>query len=293
MLANWVKCTTTTTGTGDLTLTPVLGFPSFADVFSIGQIVAYSIINGSGEPVEEGVGSYSAADTLARTFPCATYVSGVYDVTAPSAVSLSGTNTVVVSSIRGMAPTLPQINTAAAARYYSDPAHSMSLAVRACLAGDLWAIPMRFDCGRPIDAFALEVTTLGTGAVARVGLYSVGANGLPGNLIVESANIDCSTTGIKVATFDAVSVPPGWYYMLLVCKTAGVSFRAYNGGNVGTINGTTPLGQAAFNAPYTSARVAGWNNSWTSMPTTAPTGTWTLITATAEYAPAVQLRLVS
>lgn len=293
MLVNWVKCTTTTSGTGDLILTPVIGFPSFSDVLSIGQIVGYSILNTNGEPVEEGIGSYSAVDTLTRTQPCATYSGGVYDNTSPSAISLSGTYTVIVSNMRGMAPTLPQINTGASARYYSDPSHQMSTQVRACTAGDLYAIPIYYNCGRPIDAFALEVTTLGASAVARVGLYSVNADGLPGALIVESADINCATTGVKVATFGSISVPPDWYYILLVCKTANVSFRAYNGGGVDKVNGTNPLGHSAFNTPCTAARVVGWNTAWTSMPTTAPSGTWTLVTSTAEFAPAVHLRLVS
>ena len=293
MIRNWVKATTTTSGTGGLTLAAVSGFPEFSDLFTVGEIVAYSILNGNGEPIEEGIGSYSAADTLTRTYPCATYSGGVYDGTAPSAISLSGTYTVIASSVRGMAPTLPQINTGAAARYYSDSAHQMSTQVRACTAGDLYAIPIRFDCGRPIDAFALEVTTLGTSAVARVGLYTVGANGLPGALIVESADINCATTGVKVATFGGISLPPDWYYILLVCKTANVSFRAYNGGSVDKVNGTNPLGHSAFNSPYTAARIVGWNTSWTSLPDPAPSGTWTLVTAVAEFAPAVHLRLVS
>lgn len=293
MLANWVKCTTTTSGTGDLTLSPVTGFPTFGDVFSVGQVVVYSILNSEGQPVEEGIGCYSAANTLTRTYVCGTYTGGVYDNTAPSAISLSGTYTIIASNVRGMAPTLPQIDTGAPARYYSTPSHYLSAQVRAVTAGDLYAIPMLFNAGRPIDAFAVEVTTLGASAVARCGLYSVGANGLPAKLLVESADIDCSTTGVKVATFAPVSVPPGWYYTLLVCRTANVSFKAYNGGGVDKLNGVTPLGQSAFSAPYTVARVAGWNTGWTSMPETAPSGTWTRATVTAEFAPQVHLRLVS
>lgn len=293
MQANWTKAATSTVGTGDLTLAAVTGFPTFGDVFSVGQIVAYSILTGNGEPVEEGIGCYSAADTLTRTYVCGTYTGGVYDNTAPSAISLSGTYSVIASNVRGMAPTLPQIDTGAAARYYSTPSHQLSTQARAVTAGDLYAIPMLFNAGRPIDAFALEVTTLGASAVARCGLYSVGANGLPAKRLIESADIDCSTTGVKVSTFGAVSIPPGWYYTLLVCRAANVSFRAYNGGGADKINGINLLGQSAFNAPHTSARVAGWNTGWASMPETAPSGTWTRVTATAEFAPQVQLRLVS
>lgn len=293
MLTNWAKATTSTAGTGDLTLVAVSGFPEFGDVFSIGQIVGYSVLNSNGEPVEEGIGCYSAVNTLTRTAVCATYTGGVYDNTAPTAVSLSGTYTVIASSVRGMAPTLPQIDTAAAARYYSTPSHQLSTATKNVLAGDLTAVPCLFTAALPVDAFALEVTTLGAGAVARVGLYSVGANGLPAKRLIESADIDCSTTGVKVATFGAVSIPPGWYYILFACKTAHVSVRAFNGGTVGTSLMTNVLGQSAFNAPYSFTRITGWNTGWTSLPADAPAGTWSRITATSEFAPHVALRLVS
>lgn len=293
MLANWAKCTTTTSGVGDLTLSPVTGFPTLDDVLSVGQIVSYSILNSNDQPVEEGIGAYSATNTLTRTCPCATYISNIYDNTAPSAVSLTGTNTVILSSVRGMAPTLPQINTAAAARYYSTPSHQMSTNSRTVLAGDLIAVPFLYTAARPVDAFALEVATLGAGAVARVGLYSVGANGLPAKRLIESAGIDCSTTGVKVATFDAVSIPPGWYYILFACKTANVGVRAYNGGAVGNLLMTNTLGQSAFNAPYSFTRIAGWNTGWTSLPADAPAGTWSHIVVTSDFAPHVALRLVS
>lgn len=293
MLANWVKCTTTTSGVGDLTLSPVTGFPTLDDVLSVGQIVAYSILNSNDQPVEEGIGAYSATNTLTRTYPCATYISSVYDNTAPSAASLTGTNTVILSSVRGMAPTLPQINTAAPTRYYSTPSHQLSANTRTVYAGDLVAVPFLYTAARPVDAFALEITTAGAGAVARVGLYAVGANGLPAKRLIESADIDCSTTGVKVATFGAVSIPPGWYYMLFVCKTAIVGVRAFSGGGAGALFMTNMLGQAAFNAPYSYTRITGWNTGWTSLPEDAPAGTWSHITVTSEFAPHVALRLVS
>lgn len=293
MQANWTKVTTSTAGTGDLTLDAVTGFPAFGDVFSVGQIVAYSILNSSGEPVEEGIGCYSAADTLTRTYVCGTYTGGVYDNTAPSAISLSGTYTVIASSVRAMAPTLPQINTSAPARYFTSPSHQSSANQKPVAAGDLIAVPMLFSAARPVDALAIEVTSLGASAVARCGLYSVGANGLPAKLLIESADIDCSTTGVKVSTFGAVSIPPGWYYTLFACKTSNISVRAYAGGGVGYLPQTNILGQAAFNAPYSFARVAAWNTAWSSLPATAPAGTWSHIAVTSDFAPMVQLRLVS
>ena len=294
MLANWAKATTSTAGTGDLTLVAVSGFPEFGDVFSIGQIVGYSVLNSNGEPVEEGIGCYSAVNTLTRTAVCATYTGGVYDNTAPTAVSLSGTYTVIASSVRGMAPTLPQINTAAAARYYSTPSHQLSANTRTVTAGDLVAVPFLYTSARPVDAFALEITGAGggAGAVARAGLYAVGADGLPAKRLIESADIDCSTAGVKVSTFGAVSIPPGWYYTLLAGKTANVVVRALNGG-IGSMLVTNILGQEAFNAPYSFTRINGWNTGWTSLPEDAPAGTWSYIKASSEFAPHIALRLVS
>ena len=40
IVANWAKCTTTTSGTGNVTLSTVSGFPSFSDVFTVGQIIS-------------------------------------------------------------------------------------------------------------------------------------------------------------------------------------------------------------------------------------------------------------
>ena len=294
MLANWAKCTTTTSGTGNVTLSTVSGFPSFSDVFTVGQIVSYSILNSNGEPVEEGIGCYSAADTLTRTYVCSTYTGGVYDNTLPVAISLSGTYTVIASNVRGMAPTLPQINTSAPARYFTSPSHQSSMSQKAIGAGDLIAVPLLFSAARPVDAFAIEVTNIGSGgSVARCGLYSVGANGLPAKLMIESADIDCSTTGVKVATFGAVSIPPGWYYTLFACKTSNITVRAYGGGGVGLLPMTNMLGQAAFNAPYSFTRIAAWNKAWSSLPANAPAGTWSHVAVTSDYAPMVQMRLVS
>ncbi len=289
MLANWVKCTTTTTGTGDLTLTPVSGFPSFADVFSIGQIVAYSIVNGSGEPVEEGIGSYSAADTLTRTYPCATYSGGVYDSSAPSTISLSGTYTVIASSVRGMAPTLPRMNTGAAARYWFTPSLVMSsAAARSLYVGNLYAEPVYFNAASPVDALALNVTTSGAAAIARIGIYSVGVDGKPGKLIKESGDLDCSSTGVKVSTFTAISLTPGWYYLCVAVKGAPVGVRCFAAGNASNAAAPTPLGLSSFEIAYSVAEVAF--TLTTGLPT-SPTGFAFKPIAT-DYVPMIGMRLV-
>lgn len=290
MIRNWVKATTTTSGTGDLTLSPVSGFPAFGDVFSIGDIVAYSILNSSGEPIEEGIGSYSASNTLTRTYPCATYSGGVYDGSAPSAISLSGTYTVIASSVRGMAPTLPRMNTGAAARYWFTPSLIMSSsAVRSLYAGSLYAAPVYFNAASPVDALALNVTTSGAAAVARIGIYSVGVDGKPGKLIQESGDLDCSSTGVKVSTFTAISLTPGWYYLCVAVKGAtSVGVRCFAAGGASNAAAPTPLGLSSFEIAYSVADVAF--TLTTGLPT-SPTG-FAFKPVSTDLAPMIGMRLV-
>ena len=69
--ADRVKDTTTTTGTGDLTLAgaPPSGYQAFATAFATGQRIAYCVVGGA--EWEVGLGTLSAATTLARTQPWA------------------------------------------------------------------------------------------------------------------------------------------------------------------------------------------------------------------------------
>lgn len=61
-----VKQTSTSTGTGDFTLSgSVGGFKAFSDVFSVGDETYYCITADDGE-FEVGQGTYSAANTLQR-----------------------------------------------------------------------------------------------------------------------------------------------------------------------------------------------------------------------------------
>ena len=62
-----VKETSTTTGTGDITLAGAdTGFKAFSAVFSVGDQTYYTIANSSTGEFEVGRGSYSAANTLSR-----------------------------------------------------------------------------------------------------------------------------------------------------------------------------------------------------------------------------------
>ena len=90
---NLVRESTATAGTGAVTLAALTGWARFSQAYSVGDVVPYTIANGDNKEV--GLGTVGAGDTLARTTVLATLVGGVYDDTAPVAITLSGTSTVL------------------------------------------------------------------------------------------------------------------------------------------------------------------------------------------------------
>ena len=95
-VADFVRESTSTSGTGTLTLTSVDGYARFSDAFNVGDLVYYSIQDSTNR--ETGIGTVGSGNTLERTTPQVTLVSGVLDDTNPSAISLSGTDCFVYCS---------------------------------------------------------------------------------------------------------------------------------------------------------------------------------------------------
>lgn len=109
--ADRVKDTSTTTGTGSLTLSgsAPTGFRTFASAMSTGDTCFYCIAGGS--EWEVGVGTLSASTTLARTTVLASSNSG-------SAVSLSAGSKDVFITIPALAAPKPAANAAATLAAY-------------------------------------------------------------------------------------------------------------------------------------------------------------------------------
>ena len=113
MLGNWIKQTSTSTGTGNLTLAAVTGFPTFANQFAAGEYFYYTILNDSdGTPMESGIGHMSDSATLVRDKPLATFVAGTYNDNDPAAVTLAaGTKRVICSMEQGAPLANPTLQT--------------------------------------------------------------------------------------------------------------------------------------------------------------------------------------
>ena len=98
LIGNWIKETTTTSGTGTMTLAgAVPGFIGFTDLFADGDTVRYCIQDGNNREIGEGV--FTASGTLiSRVTIIETLVAGTYDNTSPTAITLSG-SAIVFSDI--------------------------------------------------------------------------------------------------------------------------------------------------------------------------------------------------
>ncbi|CAB4172608.1 hypothetical protein UFOVP1470_4 [uncultured Caudovirales phage] len=86
MLNNGVKETTTTAGTGTITLAEVTGYTRFAEGFANAELASYAIKDGNNW--EWGIGTVGAANTLARTTITGSLVAGVF-TTGGTAITLA------------------------------------------------------------------------------------------------------------------------------------------------------------------------------------------------------------
>lgn len=95
-IADLIRENTTTTGTVlNIALTTVADFGRFSNVLNNNDTVYY-VINSGGDK-EVGIGTYKDTNTLDRTTPLVTVVSGVFDNSTPARINLTGTSVVSIA----------------------------------------------------------------------------------------------------------------------------------------------------------------------------------------------------
>lgn len=263
MLGNFVEETTATVGTGTVALTAATGFARFSDQFGVGALVAYAIQDGSNR--ETGIGTVASGNTLERTLVLSKLDSGVYSEYPATPLTLSGGAKVFVAleraTLQGGFPGL-----ATDAQLYSAHQVISGLQTRALTDGigeTLYVSPFLLTGRARVKALAVHCSTSAAGATTRLGLYAVGTNGLPHRLIVQTSDINASTTGEKIASVPITTLPPGWYYTALANRGGYPAYYAY---------GTT---QNRVATPLGGVWRYGWSPmpAWTELPETAPVPT--------------------
>jgi hypothetical protein len=275
MLANWVYQTTTTTGTGDLTLATVTNYSTFADQFAIGQPFYYEILKSDGTPVEVGIGKLSDSTTLQRIAIIQTMVSGVLTSVSPTAVNLGAGTYKVVCAIpanAGIVNAVPAAISNAAHRGCTPYPYINVANTKGLTANVMLVLGCRVEAGKGISGLGVQVTTAGGTSTdkVRLGFYPVLPDGSAGPLVMESGDLRTDTTGVKTASpvGNKSQIPPGWYYLGVVSSVA-VTLRAANT----TLAQTGPLGVTDPGQPNVYATCSAMTGGWTSLPSTMPTVT--------------------
>lgn len=110
-----IKDTSTTTGTGDFTVsgTPPTGYLTFSSVYTAGDnFVPYCIAQQASAEWEVGLGTYSAANTLVRdrvtansasTFVAISFSAGTKDVFVSHVADVADQTGKIIAHVRGMA----------------------------------------------------------------------------------------------------------------------------------------------------------------------------------------------
>lgn len=269
MLANWVRQTTVTSGTGDLTIAAVSGYPTFSDEFVVGQPFYYALVKDSdGAPVEVGIGKLSSATVLQRTTVLQTF-DGSFNNAPSGPVNLSGTHRVLCAGTmqQGGVTAFPGITSVASLRAAVLYPHVAGANTKALVANAPMIVSGRLDAsGKGVSALGVNVSTLGgTGTnKMRIGVYSVNTDGSPGALVAETGDMATNTTGLKSASLvgGKKNIPPGWYYFVLL-SDVGVTLSA---GSTSVTAQVSPLGMVNASTPAIMGNCASVGSGWTSMP---------------------------
>lgn len=152
------------------------------------------------------------------------------------------------------------------------------------VAGRQYYCPWWCPVSVTVDRMAVEVTTLQSGANARLGIYGTDATtGGPGALVLNAGEIDCSTTSVKELTISQALSGGTLYWLSLLNETTNVSYTAING------RSARPVGQVLSTSyPYAYGLVYATRTYTSGLIDPAPT--WGTLATTADFTPLFWLR---
>lgn len=303
MLANWVRATTTTTGTGNLTTAAVSGYADPGAVLALGHRFPYHILDDStGQPIESGIGYMSGATTLVRERILATLSGGTYSDVSPSAISLAaGTKRVILALEAGTgSPALPMVQ-----QSYGSPIvlpEGLALTTgsggtRTLVANTPVASCLRWPGALRISELVCQVWTAAGAGTDRiqVGIYAVKGDGLPGDLICRSGDILPNSTGQKTSALSGGSIrlPPGFYWFVIAsnvapvvnCYSAGAPAHGWVATPMGSMTGTN---WGFRNGGLLCSALGG---GWTALPATLTPSS--ILSLSSDFIPMIGAKVIS
>lgn len=236
MLGENIEETTTTTGTGTVTLSAVSGKQRVSDHFAVGEFVDYRLASGS--DFEWGVGRVAASNTFERTIVTLKSVSGTLTSYPSSGLSLSGTSTLICTQNRGtVSPTRGGNTMGTLAPGVLSSAHLVNTAIY----GSTVAFPASnkivwvpfvwpVGCRRYISSLKVYVSATGTATKLRIGILKpLGDTYTSLSLLTQTSDMDVSTTGVKTHTFSSPLAVPDARFMMALLSDGSFTTRAADG----------------------------------------------------------------
>lgn len=227
MFATGIIESTTTTGTGNLTIAQVTGYPRVNDYWPFGSNIPipYTIIDSSATPakvIEEGFGYLTTdANTFVRSYITGSYVSGTLTRFGTAASLAAGTKYLLAGLHTSATTAIPLPSKACsvvnASHPYLLPENIYQVqttgSVTAGTANRGYYFPVKYDFFGKVDAFMLRA---GGTVTADLGLYPCDYTTFKpkGPAIAAAANCAVSS-GIQTFTFSggAIVLTPGWYFL--------------------------------------------------------------------------------
>lgn len=286
MIADAVRCTHNGTGgSGTITLAAVTGYPQPTDVLGTSgtRLIAYEIAEYTDSTFatlskyERGIGSLVlSTNVLTRTQPLVTWTSGgSYNQVNATALTFGNTaaNFQILVGANTASQKLALPSTVSVTYLASDvwqpfntrQTYDSAMDTYTVTNGQREYIPIEFIYGKPITQVAVEVTTPTAATNLRMALYEWDpATGGPGNLIVEftsAAQIATTAAGFRPVTMAApVSIPPGFYYIMLQADNSTVVLRTcttHGHTLISTVGGSRDVVQWNKGAAYGAAPSTG------------------------------------
>lgn len=234
MYATGIIESTTTTGTGNLTIAQVTGYPRANDYWPFGGNipVPYTIVDASATPakiIEEGFGYLTTdANTWVRAVIISTYVSATL-ARFPTAASLAAGTKYLLVGLHISATAALQLPSKGCTVLDVTNRWLFPSNVYDASTGNLTAsnnnrgyyIPVRYDFMGKVDAFVFQA---GSTFNLDIALFPVDyATFKPrGPALISIANTAC-TNAQQLKTFTAVVLSPGWYFLYWNQSAAGLS----------------------------------------------------------------------
>jgi hypothetical protein len=229
MLANWTQATTNTAGTGAITLSSVTGFPALGDWFTDGDLVAYSIVSSSDQPIESGIGAFTASGSvLSRTLVQATFVGGSLTKAggAVSAANLTGTNKVYISPLTGTFSPGRRATMqfgAAAQLIAAFPEGYANVSGGSVVANRIYLSEYKHDSPRQMKGF--RVFCGSASGNINFAIYRVNVDGSVGKLLATTGSRPVAAGLQPYALTSPIWLPPDRYYVAAIVDNGSASFR--------------------------------------------------------------------